>query len=309
MAFGSVIEDLIDAGAELDPSLLGRLSGLGPEERDELRGRWATIPARRREEIVGEIVRMADDDVGLDFLPVLCVALQDAEPAVRARAASGFWETGDRTVIRPLVGLIEDDASDEVRAAAATALGHFVDLAEAGRLIERDVCRVREALRATLENGDEAPSVRRRALEALAPMRGCGVEEWIGWAYRSDDVLVRQSAVYAMGRTCDPAWLSVVLDEMESADPAMRYEAANAARELADPEALASLHALVDDADPQVALAAVHAIGGIGGAAARKVLQYHRDRADGPVAEAAAEALRGLRADESDFSMMDDRES
>ena len=219
MAFGSVIAELIDAGAELDPSLLGRLSGLGPEERDELRGRWATIPARRREEIVGEIVRMADDDIELDFLPVLCVALQDAEPAVRARAASGFWETGDRTVIRPLVGLIEDDASDEVRAAAATALGHFVDLAEAGKLIERDVCRVREALRATLENGDEAPSVRRRALEALAPMRGCGVEEWIGWAYRSDDVLVRQSAVYAMGRTCDPAWLSVVLDEMESAGP------------------------------------------------------------------------------------------
>lgn len=308
MGLGAVIEELLDAGVELGPSLLGRLSGLLPDERGELRERWPEIPASRREEVVREIVRMADDDIELDFLPVLCVALQDGEAAVRASAASGLWETGDRTVIKPLAALLGGDESSEVRAAAAAALGHFVDLAEEGKLIERDVCRVREALLAALENEAEALSVRRRALEALAPMQGCGVEEWVRWAYRSSDALVRQSAVYAMGRTCDPAWLSVVLDEMESADPAMRYEAANASRELADSQALPHLHELVSDQDAQVAQAAVHAIGGIGGAAARKLLRHYQEHADAPVSEAASEALQGLSVDESDFSMMDAQE-
>jgi len=180
----------------------------------------------------------------------------------------------------------------------------FAELAEAGKLIERDAMMVRSALLGALEDEDEETAVRRRALEAIAPVRHPDVPGWIRWAYQSGEPLLRQSAVYAMGRTCDPAWLPVVVAEFGSSVPAMRFEAANAARELADPKTLPYLHELTSDDDPQVALAAVHAVGGIGGTAARKLLKHYVEQEDPTLSEAAQEALRALEADEGDFSML-----
>ncbi len=308
MALGAVIDDLINPDAELKPSLLSRLSALLPEEQEELRAGWSDIPAPRRLGIVEGIIGMAEDDIELDFLPVLHGALQDDEAEVRAAAASGLWETDDRIVITPLLGLLETDESPTVRASAASALGHFVELAEAGKLIERDASRLQEALVRALKDDEEETIVRRRALEAIAPLGHPSIGGWVRWAYKCDDPSLRQSAVYAMGRTCDPAWLSVIVEEMESVDPAMRFEAANAARELADPEALPYLHELVGDLDTQVAMAAVHAIGGIGGAMAKKLLKRYVDRGEGTVSEAAEEALRALETDEMDFTMLNVRE-
>ena len=223
---------------------------------------------------------------------------------VRASAAAGLWETGDRTVIAPLATMLENDESHEARAAAASALGHFAEMAEAGKLIERDATTVRSALLGALEDEDEETAVRRRALEAIAPVRHPDVPGWIRWAYQSGEALLRQSAVYAMGRTCDPAWLPVIVAEFGSDIPAMRFEAANASRELADPKTLPYLHELTSDDDPQVALAAVQAVGGIGGTAARKLLKHYVEQGDPALSEAAQEALRVLEADEGDFSML-----
>ena len=308
MALGAVIDELINPEAELKPSLLSRLSALLPEQQEELREGWPDIPAPRRLEIVEGVIGMAEDDIELDFLPVLRDALQDDDAEVRAAAASGLWETDDRIVITPLLGLLETDESPTVRAAAASTLGHFVELAEAGKLIERDASRLQEALLRVLKDDEEETIVRRRALEAIAPLSHPSIGGWVSWAYKCDDPSLRQSAVYAMGRTCDPVWLSVIVEEMESVDPAMRFEAANAARELADPEALPYLHELVGDLDTQVAMAAVHAIGGIGGAMAKKLLKRYVDRGEGAVSEAAEEALRALETDEMDFTMLNVRE-
>ena len=146
--------------------------------------------------------------------------------------------------------------------------------------------------------------MRRRALEAVAPTRHPDVPGWVRWAYQSGEPLLRQSAVYAMGRTCDPVWLPVVVAEFGSDVAALRFEAANAARELADAKTLPYLHELTNDDDPQVALAAVHAVGGIGGTAARKLLKHYVEQGDAALSEAAQEALRVLEADEGDFSML-----
>ena len=43
---------------------------------------------------------------------------------------------------------------------------------------------------------------------------------------------MRQSALFAMGRTADSRWAKVVLSELESHEPAMRFEAAQAAGEM-----------------------------------------------------------------------------
>ena len=308
MTLGDVIPRLLDAGSELKPSLLERLSGLTPDEQRELLEAWSGIPTPRRLMIVRAVTGMADDNIEMEFTGLLCAALADNDAPVRASAAAGLWETGDRTVIAPLAVMLESDDSHEARAAAAAALGHFAELAETGKLIERDAAAVRSALLGALEDEDEETTVRRRALEAVAPMRHPDVPGWIRWAYQDGEPLLRQSAVYAMGRTCDPAWLPVVVAELGSSVPAMRFEAANAARELADPKTLPYLHDLTSDDDPQVALAAVQAIGGTGGTAARKLLRHYAEQADPALSEAAQEALRALEADEGDFSMLTLRE-
>ena len=304
MALGDVIPRLLDAGSELKPSLLEQLSGLTPEERLELLEIWGDIPTSRRLMIIRAVTGMAEDNIEMEFTGLLCAALEDDDAPVRANAAAGLWETGDRTVIAPLAAMLECDESHEARASAASALGHFAALAEEGKLIERDAALVRNALLGALEDDGEETAVRRRALEAIARIRHPDVPGWIRWAYGSGEPLLRQSAVYAMGRTCDTVWLPVIEDEFGSSVAAMRFEAANAARELADPKTLPHLHGLVSDDDPQVVLAAVQAIGGIGGAAAHKLLKHYVDEGDPTLSEAAQEALRVLEADEGDFSML-----
>ncbi len=304
MALGDVIPRLLDASSELKPSLLGRLSGLTRDEQRELLEAWGDIPTSRRLMIIRAVTGMAEDNIEMEFTGLLCAALKDDDAPVRASAAAGLWETGDRTVIAPLAAMLENDDSHEARAAAAGALGHFAEMAEAGKLIERDIVAVRSALLRAVEDETEETAVRRRALEAIAPMRHPDVPGWVRWAYQSAEALLRQSAVYAMGRTCDPVWLPVIVAEFGSSMPAMRFEAANAARELADPKTLPYLHELTSDDDPQVALAAVQAIGGIGGTAARKLLKHYVEQGDPALSEAAQEALRVLEADEGDFSML-----
>ncbi|MCY4583492.1 MAG: HEAT repeat domain-containing protein [Chloroflexi bacterium] len=304
MALGEVIPQLLDAGCELKPSLLGRLSGLSPEEHRELQGAWCHIPTSRRLMIVRAVTGMAEDNIEMEFTGLLCAALRDDDAPVRASAAAGLWETGDRTVISPLAAMLVSDESHEARAAAASALGHFAEMAEAGKLIERDAALVQQALLGALEDDAEEHAVRRRALEAVAPMHHPDIPGWIRWAYKSDEPLLRQSAVYAMGRTCDPAWVPIVEYEFGSSVAAMRFEAANAARELADPKTLPHLHELVTDDDPQVVLAAVHAIGGIGGVAARRLLKHYVEQGDPTLSESAQEALRLLDADDGEFSML-----
>ncbi len=304
MGLGDVIPQLLDAGSELKPSLLGRLSGLTPDEHRELLEIWSDIPTVRRLMIIRAVTGMAEDNIEMEFTGLLCAALADDDAPVRASAAAGLWETGDRKVIAPLAAMLESDESHEARAAAASALGHFAELAEAGKLIERDAVQVRHALLGALEDEDEETAVRRRALEAIAPVRHPDVPGWIRWAYQSGEPLLRQSAVYAMGRTCDSAWLPVIVGEFGNSAAAMRFEAANAARELAEPKTLPYLHDLTNDDDPQVALAAVQAIGGIGGTAAHKLLKHYVEQGDPALSEAAQEALRALEAYESDFSML-----
>ena len=303
MTLDDVIPLLLDAGSELKPSLLGRLSGLTQEEQRELLGQWGDIPTSRRLMIVRAVTGMAEDNVEMEFTGLLYAALQDADAPVRASAAAGLWETDDRTVIHPLAAMLTDDESHEARAAAAAALGHFAELAEDGKLIERDAAMVQAALLGALEDTGEETAVRRRALEAAAPLRHPDIPGWIRWAYQSNEPLLQQSAVYAMGRTCDPAWLPLIEQEFDSAVAAMRFEAANAAREIAEPRALRRLHDLVSDDDPQVALAAVQAIGGIGGAAASKLLKHYAEQGEPALSEAAQEALRTLEADEGNLSM------
>jgi HEAT repeat protein len=305
MSLSDYMEELCDPDYEITSAGLEQLSGLAGELEDLFKRGWQTIPEARRVEIIGRLVEIADDNPELDCHAVFCHALSDDEPVVRERATAGLWETEDRRTIPLLIDRLEKDSVDEVRAGAAQALGHFAVLADSGKLVPRDVTRVWEALKASVDDEDEPLMVRRRSLESVAAFRAPEVRSWIQWGFDHPESMLRQSALFAMARSGDWAWLEIVIGEMESDDPAMRYEAANAAREFAAEEALPALAELTHDIDAQVSLSALHAIAGIGGAKARGLLRAYSNSEDDPVVqEAAAEALEILEADAADFSTM-----
>tara|TARA_Y100001936_G_C16092551_1_gene687785 strand:+ start:8300 stop:9244 length:945 start_codon:yes stop_codon:yes gene_type:complete len=308
MDLESLGKELSNDYLDLTPGLLGHLSGLSRNQNDELYEIFASISVTRRRKILNSLVLMSEENIELDFLQVFCMALRDNDAEVRVCAAGGLWETTDRNAIEPLINSLENDQSFDVRAAAAVALAHFVDLLVEGKLIKTDVDRLYSSLSNTLENDKNELLVRRRALEALAVMNSNLLDDWILWAYRYENLEMKQSALFSMGRSCDIKWMGIIMDELESTEPSLRYEAANAAREIAEPEALPVLHDLVTDSDSQVAIAAVHAIGGIGGVNAKKLLRNYIENLDPPVAEAAEEALKVLDSEDADFSSITTQE-
>ena len=98
----------------------------------------------------------------------------------------------------------------------------------------------------------------------------------------------------AMGRSCDPFWTNLVLDELAAPEPEIRQEAARAAGELELHEAVAPLIELLGESDHQVQRAAIWALGQIGGRRARSALEGIVQDGEEALAVAAEDALGEL---------------
>ena len=277
---------------------LVQLSGLSRAEVMQALSAWSDIQAERKRELLDRMVEILDDNIELDFTALFRVCLRDNDADVRASAARGLWDSDDRSVIRPLVELLSKDPSAGVRASAATTLGKFAEMAEEGKLIRRDGQRIRDALLAVVEDPSEDDETRRRALEAVSPMNSEKVHDIIVQSYNHDSPQMKQSAIYAMGRSSDSRWLSTVLRETGHQDAAIRYEAATACGYLGDDETVPHLMNMLNDADTQVQLAAVRSLGSIGGELAKRALTQAMKRGDYAIEEAAEQALASIEFDE-----------
>ena len=298
MSLDKCLQEIKDRDTPVSPSLLFDLSNLMPPEEEAFTQVWTTIPAPRRLAIVERLVDLAQDSAELDFNKVFRHCLNDKDPEVREKALEGLWEDEDRLLISTLCDITKDDPSPKVRAAAAMALGKFAILAQEGKLLEKDSNRTRECLLITLQDASEDLEVRRRALEAAAVFDASRVKELIKWAYESDNLDLKRSSLYAMGKTGDPYWLSFLFKELKNPNPPLRYEAANACGELEEEEAIPHLMPLTEDDDLQVQLSAIQAIGTIGGPLAKKALRRCLKSGDVAIEDAAREYLEIAGASE-----------
>lgn len=287
------------------PKLSGvpELSALAGPALEAFKAGWAQLSIQARQRALSALSDLAEDNVELDFNPIFKHALNDEDEIVRARAIAGLWECEERGLITPLIRLLTEDPAENVRVTAAQGLGRFAVLAELGRLLPRDPERIGNALLAVVDNEDESIEVRRRALEAVSSLSLPRVPEVIREAYASEEEEFRLSAVYAMGRTCEPEWLPTLLAELDSQAPEMRYEAAGALGHLGEVEAVVYLVPLLKDDDPQVQQAAILALGAIGGPVAQKALQRALDTDDFRVQELVAEALETMEFDDDPLGM------
>lgn len=292
--FDALLQQLTDTGRPVRSIDLFALSDATRDRVTAFERAWDEMDGERRHELVGFMVEQAEANIHLNFHAVLRALLRDPDGRVRKLAIEGLWEDERTNLILPLVALLQGDPVTEVRATAAVSLGRYLMLGALGEIDEKPVHQAEQALREAWFRTGEVNDVRRRALEGLACCESHGINEMIRNAYYDDDALMRQSALFAMGRTADSRWSKLVLAEMDSYEPAMRFEAAQAAGEMGLRSAVRRLVERIEDVDSTVREAAVVALGKIGGPDARRVLKAVLRGDDEALAQAAEDALDEL---------------
>ena len=296
------IVDLANSGKPLLNSRLTELSNLGSEGLECFKRLWLVIEPKRRRQIVYRLVELAEDNFELNFDCILKYCLQDQDDEVQSKAIEGLWENEETSLVNPLINLLEQNNSEKVQASAATALGKFTMMAEQKKLRSSYVSRIQEALLATISDKNKPVDVRRRALEAVAPLSIPQVQTAIMKAYQSQNFRLRVSAIHAMGRNCDSSWLPILLKELTSTDSEVRYEAAWACGELEEEAVLPSLIKLINDPDVDVQVAAIQALGRIGGIKAKECLEACLNNPSEVIRWAAEQSLSEMEAEEGPLS-------
>ena len=299
-------ETVVELGNSNKPLLnsrLAELSNLSSEEREFCRRSWAEIELERRRQIVHRLVELAEDNLELNFDNIFKYCLQNDDDEARSKAIEGLWENEEPSLINPLINLLEQDSSEKVQTVAATVLGKFTVLAEHQKLRSYHVSRIQEALLPVISNKNKPVEVRRRALEAVAPLSLPQVKTTIMKTYQSHNPRLCAGSIYAMGKNCDPSWLPILLKELTSADAEMRYEAANACGELEEEETTVPyLIKLVKDPDTDVQMAAIQALGKISDTKAKECLEHCLNSLNEAICQAAEQALNELKTKEAPLS-------
>lgn len=306
----TVLTRLADLEKRPSLSILYNLSDLGREEVLRFQATWSELPVSRRRWIARNLVELAEEHVELYYNPLFRWLLKDPDPVVRVQAIEGLWEDENVNLINPLVRMLREDPDENVRAAAASALGRFVLLGELGEIDGPLAMVAEKALLAAIHTPQESLEVRRRAVEAIAYSSESGIRDVIRNAYYDEDERMRISAVFAMGRSADRYWRSIVLAELKSTLPEMRFEAARACGELELRDAVPMLGMLTEDEDIEVRQAAIWALGRIGGREARRILLKHLHSKEEAIRDAAEAALEELTFGEDalSFPVYDDEE-
>jgi len=289
-----VLANIFDITQPLVRGKLVHLSHLTNQGLNLFKKAWSGASSQRQYEVLSQLVQLGEDTLVLNFDDIFGFCLNEPNEKIRLEALSGLEETEDPIFIAPLIRLLKEDAMEKVRAAAAIVLGNFALLAETGKLSVRHRDNVYSVLRDLLKSERETIEVKRRALEAIAPFTSPEVEEFINKTYASNNVKLKASTLYAMGRNCNPDWLPILIKELENSQAEIRYEAATACGELEDEQAVPHLINLLEDEDTQVQDAVIRALGKIGGEQAKETLQDLLHHPEDHVRQAAEVALEEL---------------
>lgn len=294
MSLENFLDNLSDPSVPLGNSNFIEISDLSPSELGTFARSWFGLSQERKRAVLATMVELAEDSPELDFSTIFKMCLKDDDEWVLEKAIDGLWEYEDRSVLPGLTQVLTSDRSPEVRASAASALGKFCVLAQEDYLLSSDSSKIQVALMTTLQDPEESEEVRRRCLEAVAPFNTPDIRDYICWAYQSDELLLKSSAIFAMGRSGDVSWLPTLVQELDNREPALRFETANACGDLGEEDLIPHLVPLLEDDDYQVQVAGLNALGKIGGPLAKRALLRCIEEADATLEEAARAALENV---------------
>lgn len=279
--FARLVRTLQDAAGPPAPEQLSDLSDLDAARLREFEAAWPQVPTERRLLILQALRRLADEHIELTFEAINRLSLGDTDARVRQAAVDNLWECEDSGLVRPLLGLLAEDSSEQVRRAAAEALGQFVYLGELEKLDAKLLRDLEEGLlRSASRDGSEA--VRLAALASLGYSSRVEVQQLIQQVYDTHQEGQLLAALRAMGRSANAAWAPLVVTELSHAGPRVRQEAARAAGELELRQAAQELIYLLEDVDPQVRGEAIWSLGQVGGRLALEALEALSEASENP---------------------------
>jgi HEAT repeat protein len=287
---------LSDPARPLSHTMLAGLSSLDAAGLAQFAAVWPGLPPERRRQIAARLGEINENNLELCFDDLFRYLVDDSEAAVRKSAIDGLWCSEEPDLIDPLIQRLQKDPSPEVQAAAAATLGRFIILGQDKKLTPRQMERVTQTLLARLEETGLPVDLKRRLLEAVAPLDTVAVKKAIVDAYQSGDPGLQISALFAMGENCQRAWLPLLVKELASPRAEMRFEAAGALGKLEEAEAVPFLARLIGDPDVDIRMAALQALGKTGGNEARAILEETAPQAGAAVRLAVEQALVELRA-------------
>ncbi len=302
LSIEETICELGDSTSSLHSSTLAGLSNLSHSDIEVIKQTWHKIELKRRRQILNRLIDLAEDNFELDFSEFFKICLNDEDDQIRCKTIEGLWENEEPALISPLIKMLKEDISNKVRAASAIALGKFAMLAELKKLRPVYAVKVEEALIVALDDENQPVEVKRRVLEAVAPFNKSRVKDAISKAYHSKNIKFKASAIYAMGRNCNPSWLPLLLKELESPNAELRYEAAVACGELGEVAAVPALAKLIKDPDINTSLAAIESLGKIGGIKAKESLKQYLNISNEVIQQAVENALYKLEVEENPLS-------
>ena len=289
------------------------LSDLTRAQAESVRKTWPTLDPETRRRVLAILLEGAETYLDVDLNVFLVTILDDAEADVRQLALETLAENEPAPeMLGPMIQRLQRDEDDDVRAAAAAALGYYVLAGELDELDAALAMRAEESLVAILTDPAEPIIVQRRALESLAYSGEVGVRQFIEDAYYSPYEALRLGALVAMGRSADIRWRKLVRAELGNPSPAMRAEAAIACVELEVKAALSDLLDLLEDDEPLVRLAAIFALGRLGGKPARRALAgiAASDAEEAEAAELALEEMLFYAGEDADvFPLFEDADA
>ncbi|MCX6005619.1 MAG: HEAT repeat domain-containing protein [Chloroflexi bacterium] len=302
-AVSEIIDKTLDPLNKILNSDLIRFSNLSADDLNYFKKCWRNAEAERRIQVITGLGSLGEEDFTLDFTGIFKHGLEDPEEQVRIKSIEGLELEDKYIYIAPIIKTLKTDESEKVRSAAAQTLGKFALLAEQGdfsEIIARDIFT---ALLGILENTRESMTLRRRALESIAPFHDELVANYIEDFYYSEDPEVKASALFSMGRNCDGRWLDFLINGMQSEVVEFRFESARASGELDDEDLVPYLIDLLHDRESQVQEAAIRSLGKIGGSKVKMTLQDLIKDPDSLIKEEAQFALKELLACEDPLSL------
>ena len=261
-----LIKTLMDTEKPFPPHLLHYFSDIQPEDRRVLANAWRAVPASRRITLMQDLVELAETDHLLMFEDIGRIALEDEEGECKVSGISLLLEAEDPKLVPSFTRLMADLKEPEfVRAAAANALGFYVYLGELEELMPELLHTIEDALLSAYKN-DPSELAQRRALESLGYSCREEVPALLRQAAAREKTEWLESALFAMGKSADNQWESLVMEHIDDDNLDVRGQAIHAAGELALSAARSRLLRQVDrESDEYLRSEMIWALSQIGG--------------------------------------------
>jgi len=193
---------------------------------------WLSIPVMRRRAVLQDLLELSEHDDLLMFENIGRIALEDGDAECEVSGISLLLEAEDPKLIPIFLQMLSAaDEAEFVRAAAANALGFYIYLGELEEIKTDLLHKIEDALLLAYAK-DPSDLVRRRALESLGFSGREEVPPLLRFASAKDSEEWLESALFAMGRSADQQWESLVLEHLDHDNPDVKGQAIHAAGEL-----------------------------------------------------------------------------